>query len=388
MSEPGLTIGMVAGEASGDNLGAALVREILKFHPDTRFIGVGGPAMIAEGFTTDADIERLSVNGFIDPLIRLPSLVKLLFDIRNRALDQQIDCFVGIDSNFFNLLLAGMLKKRGIKTVQYVSPTVWAWRQRRIKKIARSIDLTMTLYPFETEIYEQNNIGVSFVGHPKADEIAPGEGAANKTSAREFFGCRDDDTVIAILPGSRGSEVKLSGRDFLDTATLLTDQVDRFLIPAANDKRKEQLLEMVGDYDHALQEKLTIATGEARRVMTAADVVLVNSGTATLEAMLLRRPMVMSYRLGAVTYGIVSRLVKTSRFALPNILAGKDLVPEFIQDDAIPEDMAKAVSELLQQGDHSTLMNEFDAIHQQLRKNEEPGREAARAVLDLIGEQA
>lgn len=385
MRDESLIIGMVAGEASGDNLGAALVREILDIHPDTRFVGVGGPAMTAEGFTADADIERLSVNGIVDPLLRLPSLLKLLLDVRDRAIDQRVDCFVGIDFNFFNLLLAGMLRKRGIKTVQYVSPTVWAWRQGRIGKIAKSVDLMMTLYPFETDIYERNNIGVVFVGHPKADEIALDEGEKGRGAARRSFGCGENDRIIAILPGSRASEVKLSGADFLATAALLEGEVDRFLIPAANQKRKLQLERMIAELGPALREKLTVVTGDARRVMTAADVVLVNSGTATLEAMLLRRPMVMSYRFGALSYAVISRLVKTSRFALPNILANEDLVPEFIQDDAKPIEMARAVRELLNRSDHSALLKEFDRIHRELRKNEAPGREAARAVLNLIG---
>ncbi|MBT5444258.1 MAG: lipid-A-disaccharide synthase, partial [Gammaproteobacteria bacterium] len=304
MPRRSLTIAMVAGEISGDNLGAALVKEITKASPDVTFVGVGGPAMIKEGFSTEIDIETLSVNGFIDPLLRLPSLIRLLLHLRDRIVACGADCFVGIDSNFFNLLLAGMLHRRGIKTVHYVSPTVWAWRQRRIKKIARHVDLMMTLYPFETAVYEANNIPVVFVGHPKADEISPDEGRLNQVPIREQLGIAQDEVVVAILPGSRAREVDLSGRDFLATALLLRDSVTRFVIPAANRKRYEQLQIMLAEFPE-LDGKVTLLEGQSRQAMTASNVVLVNSGTATLEAMLLRKPMVMSYRVGKITYGIV-----------------------------------------------------------------------------------
>ena len=382
MPRPSLTIAMVAGEISGDNLGAALVKEITKASPDVTFVGVGGPAMIKEGFSTEIDIETLSVNGFIDPLLRLPSLIRLLFHLRDRIVACRADCFVGIDSNFFNLLLAGMLHKHGIKTVHYVSPTVWAWRQRRIKKIARNIDLMMTLYPFETAIYEANDIPVVFVGHPKADEISPNEGRLNQVPAREQLGIAQDEVVVAILPGSRLREVELSGRDFLATALLLGNSVTRFVIPAANRKRYEQLELMLAEFPE-IDGKVTLLEGHSRQVMTASNVVLVNSGTATLEAMLLRKPMVMSYRVGKITFGIVSRLVTTEWFALPNILAGRSIVPEFIQDAAVPSAMAGAVRRLLDEKEASDVIATFDEIHRLLKKSGDPGAEAAKAVLGL-----
>ena len=377
-----LTIAMVAGEISGDNLGAALVKEITRASPGVTFVGVGGPAMIKEGFSTEIDIETLSVNGFIDPLLRLPSLVRLLFHLRDRIVACGADCFVGIDSNFFNLLLAGMLHKQGIKTVHYVSPTVWAWRQRRIKKIARNVDLMMTLYPFETAVYEANNIPVVFVGHPKADEISPDEGRLNQVPIREQLGIAQDEVVVAILPGSRSREVDLSGRDFLATALLLAGSVTRFVIPAANRKRYEQLQLMLAEFP-ALNGKVTLLEGQSRQAMTASNVVLVNSGTATLEAMLLRKPMVMSYRVGKITYGIVSRLVTTKWFALPNILANRSIVPEFIQDAAVPSVMAGAVRKLLDEKEASSVIATFDEIHRLLKKSVDPGAEAAKAVLGL-----
>ena len=338
--------------------------------------------MIKEGFSSEIDIETLSVNGFIDPLLRLPSLIRLLFHLRDRIVASDADCFVGIDSNFFNLLLAGMLHKRGIKTVHYVSPTVWAWRQRRIKKIARSVDLMMTLYPFETAVYEANNIPVVFVGHPKADEISPDEGKINQPLVRARLGIEQDEVVVAILPGSRAREVDLSGRDFLATALLLGDSVTRFVIPAANRKRYDQLELMLAEFPE-LNGKVTLLEGQSRQAMTVSNVVLVNSGTATLEAMLLRKPMVMSYRVGKITYAIVSRLVTTQWFALPNILAGRSIVPEFIQDAAVPSVMASEVRRLLDEKEASDVITTFDEIHQLLKKSVAPGAEAAKAVLGL-----
>lgn len=373
---------MLAGEASGDNLGAALVRQAKALAPDTRFIGIGGPAMISEGFTSDIDIERLSVNGFVDPLMRLPELLKILFHTRDRVLESKADCFVGIDFNFFNILLAGILRRRGIKTIQYVSPTVWAWRKGRIRKIRRNVDLMMTLYPFETKIYEDNDISVAFVGHPKADEIDLDEGERSKAPAREGLDIGQDEIVIAILPGSRSSEVRMTGADFLETAKHLANRVDHFVIPAANEKRMAQLREMLESYPE-IGSKVKLILGRSREAMTASDVVLVNSGTATLEAMLLKKPMVMSYRLGKYTYAIVSRLLKIEWFALPNILAGKMLVPEMIQDDADPKQMARAINVLLEAESIEKLHAEFDVIHRTLRKGSAPGREAARVVLDL-----
>jgi lipid-A-disaccharide synthase len=240
----------------------------------------------------------------------------------------------------------------------------------------------MTLYPFETAVYEANNIPVVFVGHPKADEISPDEGRLNQVPIREQLGIAQDEVVVAILPGSRAREVDLSGRDFLATALLLGDSVTRFVIPAANRKRYEQLQLMLAEFPE-LDGKVTLLEGQSRQAMTASNVVLVNSGTATLEAMLLRKPMVMSYRVGKITYAIVSRLVTTEWFALPNILAGRSIVPEFIQDAAVPSVMAGAVRRLLDEKEASDVITTFDEIHRVLKKSVDPGTEAAKAVLGL-----
>lgn len=378
-----LTIALVAGEASGDNLGAPLLKAIRGHCPDARFIGIGGPRMIDEGLECWTDIERLSVNGFVDPVKRLPELFKIIVETRRKILEAGVDCFVGVDFNVFNLLLERILKRNGVKTAHYVSPTVWAWRKWRIRSIKKSTDMMMTLYPFETGIYEENGIHAEFVGHPRADEIGPDDGVAGKSAAREVLGYTDADTLVAVLPGSRGSEVKYSGPDFLFAAGLIAARVPgvRFVIPAANDRRKAQIELLVASLAGNLDVR--IIDGNSTTAMQAADVVLVNSGTATLEAMLLKKPMVMSYRLGAVTYGIVSRLVTTAWFALPNILAQKPLVPEFIQDAATPEALSQAVVDFLEHPDRPELIAEFDRIHRTLRRD--AAEQAARAVLGLCG---
>lgn len=375
---------LLAGETSGDNLGAALIKSLKERYPDASFSGVGGTNMMREGMVSWVDMELLSVNGFIDPLLRLPTLVKTLFTVRNNILASGCVCFVGIDFNFFNLLLAGMLKKRGVKTVHYVSPTVWAWRKGRIKSIARKIDLMLTLYPFELDIYHRNHIDAEFVGHPKADEIELDEGDASRSSARERFEIKTGEKVVAILPGSRGSEVAYSAPDFLAAADIIhrnmlkEDTKVRFLIPAVNEKRKQQIQALVDE----VNLPFTLALGEARDMMLAADVVLVNSGTATLEAMLLKRPMVMSYKLGAITYAIVSRMITSKYLALPNILSQSSLVPELMQNDATPDALSSAVMKLLNAPDHRKLLAKFEIIHKQLRKD--AARAAAMAISQFV----
>jgi|TARA_B110000967_G_scaffold964_1_gene1001 lipid-A-disaccharide synthase len=376
---------LLAGEISGDNLGVDLIRGLKSRFPAARFVGVGGPAMISEGMESWFDISRLSVNGFVDPLKRLPDLIHILREMKRKTIESGALCFIGIDFNFFNLLLEGMLKKQGVKTVHYVSPTVWAWRKGRIKSIAKKVDLMLTLYPFELDIYRENGIDAEFVGHPKAYEYDPLDGITGMPAAQEKYGVSHASHVVAILPGSRSGEVTHTGPDFLRAAIIVAEALPdaMFIIAAANEKRKqqiEQLIELeVGSQNTAL--KVNVVTGDAKVVMQAADLVLVNSGTATLEAMLLRKPMVMSYRLGKITYAIISRLVTTDYFALPNILSQKPLVPEYIQDAATPEVLADAMMALLKQPNNE-LTAAFDEIHQGLRKNS--GEVAAQAIAKLI----
>lgn len=380
-----MVFALLAGEISGDNLGVDLIRGLRARFPSARFVGVGGPAMISEGMESWFDISRLSVNGFVDPLKRLPDLIHILCEMKRKTVESGAECFVGIDFNFFNLMLEGMLKKQGVKTVHYVSPTVWAWRKGRIKSIAKKVDLMLTLYPFELDIYKENNIAAEFVGHPKAYEYDPADGAAGMQAAREKYGVDHASHVIAILPGSRSGEVAHTGPDFIKAAFIIGHQLPdaMFVIAAANEKRKEQIEQLIKleIASRGTRFKIDVVTGDTKAVMQAADVVLVNSGTATLEAMLLRKPMVMSYRLGKITYAIISRLVTTDYFALPNILSQKPLVPEYIQDAASPEILAEAMMKLLGQS-NDELSAAFDEIHQELRKNS--GEVAAQAIAQLI----
>ena len=386
LSEQDLTIALVAGELSGDNLGAPLIHAIKQVYPKAKFVGIGGPQMIAAGLESWTDIEDLSVNGFVDPIRRLPSLLRILLGTRDRITQIAPDCFIGIDFNFFNGLLEGMVKKRGIKTVHYVSPSVWAWRRGRIKSLRRNLDLMLTLYPFETQIYRDNGINVEFVGHPKADEISEVQRIDAKAEARKKLDLRFEAAiqvppVIAMLPGSRGSEVKLSAPDFLMAAQIISEQKPGscFIIPAANQKRHAQMAGLIKQ--HAPQLHIKLVMGESQTAMLAADAVLVNSGTATLEAMLLRRPMVMSYRLGSLTYAVVSRIVSIKHFALPNILANEKIVPEYLQSNATPEALANALLELLEDDEHPELMKRFARIHADLKRSS--GEVAARAILTL-----
>ncbi|MBT3565414.1 MAG: lipid-A-disaccharide synthase, partial [Gammaproteobacteria bacterium] len=374
------------GELSGDNLGAPLILAIKQVYPKAKFVGIGGPQMIAAGLESWTDIEDLSVNGFVDPIRRLPSLLRILLGTRDRITQIAPDCFIGIDFNFFNGLLEGMVKKRGMKTVHYVSPSVWAWRRGRIKSLRRNLDLMLTLYPFETQIYRDNGINVEFVGHPKADEISEVQRIDAKAEARKKLDLRFEAAiqvppVIAMLPGSRGSEVKLSAPGFLMAAQIISEQKPGscFIIPAANQKRHAQMARLIKQ--HAPQLHIKLVMGESQTAMLAADAVLVNSGTATLEAMLLRRPMVMSYRLGSLTYAVVSRIVSIKHFALPNILANEKIVPEYLQSNATPEALANALLELLEDNEHPELMKRFARIHADLKRSS--GEVAARAILTL-----
>jgi lipid-A-disaccharide synthase len=390
VDDQSLTIALVAGELSGDNLGAPLILALKKRYPHARFIGIGGPLMIAAGLESWIDLEALSVNGFVEPIKRLPSLLRILLNTRDRICAAKPDCFIGIDFNFFNGLLEGMVKKRGIKTVHYVSPSVWAWRKGRIKSLKRNLDLMLTLYPFETEIYQKHGINVEFVGHPKADEIPQFQAPVVKKEARARLEYPDDVTqeivVIALLPGSRGSEVNLSAPDFLAAAKIVSKRLPHsyFVIPAANQKRLAQLQQLIEQHAPVLNIKLVL--GNSQTAMLAADVVLVNSGTATLEAMLLKRPMVMSYRLGSITYALVSRVVSIKHFALPNILAEEKIVPEFLQTDSTPVALADALLALLQQTNHDELLARFSQIHSDLKRDS--GDVAASAILKLCNKQA
>jgi lipid-A-disaccharide synthase len=375
-----VTIAIIAGEASGDILGAGLIRSLRKRYPKARFVGIGGDEMIAEGFHSLVPMERLSVMGLVEVLGR----IRELFSIRARLLEYFFttppDVVIGIDSPDFTLAIERRCREAGIPSVHYVSPSVWAWRQKRIFKIAKSVDLMLTLFPFEARFYEEHNVPVAFVGHPLADRIPmqPDTGAARKA-----LGLNLDQPVLAVLPGSRGGEVERLGTLFLEASRWLQERRPdiQLVIPCVNRDREKQVEGLV----EALEVKLpvTLVRGRSREVMAASDVVLLASGTATLEAMLLKRPMVVGYRLSNLSYKLLSRLVKVPWVALPNLLAQKGLVPELLQDDATPEALGAAVLERMENTEErEQLQQAFTELHESLRQNAD--ERAATAISELM----
>jgi len=375
MSRP-LKVALVAGESSGDILGAGLMQALKAQYANVEFVGVGGPRMQAEGLTPYFPLERLAVMGLVEVLGRLPELLA-----RRRRLVQTLtqlrpDVFIGIDAPDFNLGLELKLRRAGIKTVHYVSPSVWAWRQKRVLKIRDACDLMLTLFPFEAKFYDEHQVPVRFVGHPLADTIAL---CADRAAARQALGLPVDGLVVALMPGSRGGEVARLGDLFLSAAERLRAMRPgiRFVMPCASPERRQQLEQMLATRDLPL----TLLDGRSHEALAACNAVLIASGTATLEALLFKRPMVVAYSVAPMTYRILRRLVKSPYVALPNLLAQRLLVPELLQDAATPEALAQTLSPLLDDGDVQT--EGFDSIHRTLRCD--ASSQAADAVLRLIG---
>lgn len=375
MTRP-LRVALVAGEASGDILGAGLMQALKARHPDAEFIGVGGARMEAEGLKSYFPMERLAVMGLVEVLGRLFELLGRRRQLARDLIAAQPDVFIGIDAPDFNLGLELKLRRAGIKTVHYVSPSVWAWRQKRVLKIREACDLMLTLFPFEAQFYDAHQVPVRFVGHPLADAIAP---QADRAAAREALDLPQDEPVVALMPGSRGGEVARLGELFLDAAIRLRALRPgiRFLLPCATPERREQLEQMLAGRDLPL----TLLNGRSHEALAACDAVLIASGTATLEALLYKRPMVVAYRVAPLTYRILKRLVKSPYISLPNLLAERLLVPELIQDAATPEALAQAVAPLIDGGQVQT--EGFDVIHRALRRDASVS--AADAVLKLAG---
>lgn len=373
MARP-LRIALVAGEASGDILGSGLMNALKAHRPDIEFIGVGGPLMEAEGLVSYFPMERLAVMGLVEVLGRLPELLRRRKHLIRTLIEARPDVFIGIDAPDFTLGVELKLRQAGIRTVHYVSPSVWAWRQKRVLKIRDACDLMLTLFPFEARFYEEHQVPVRFVGHPLADTI-PLE--ADRAAARQALDLPVEGSVVALMPGSRGGEVGKLGALFLDAAEQLRTMRPgiRFVLPCANAARREQLEQMLAGRDLPL----TLLDGRSHQALAACDAVLIASGTATLEALLYKRPMVVAYRLAPLTYKILRRLVKSPYLSLPNLLAQRLLVPELIQDAATPEALAQTLSPLLDGGEAQT--EGFDTIHRALRRD--ASEEAAQAVLQL-----
>lgn len=375
-----MNIAIVAGELSGDILGAGLIKALRKHYPEAKFLGVGGEKMLAQGLESLVPLEKLSVMGLVEVIRHLPELIAIKRQLQRRFSQQPPIVFIGIDAPDFNLRLEKHLRQQKIPTVHYVSPSVWAWRSWRVYKIAKSVDLMLTLFPFEEAFYQKHNIPVRFVGHPLADEI-PFQDQQIQACQSLSLNPPGTEPLLALLPGSRFTEVRLLVPLFIKTASRLKQNYPqlKILIPAPTESIHKYLTQRLAEADI---DAMVIA-GRSRSVIAAADIALLASGTATLEALLLKRPMVVAYQLAPVTAWIARRLVKAPYFALPNLLAGQSLVPEFFQEKATETALADALSDLLSNFEHRyQLQNEFHSIHQQLRRN--ASEQAAAAVADLL----
>lgn len=375
-----MKLGMVAGEPSGDLLGAGLLHALHEINAEVDASGIGGPAMINEGFLSRYSMDSLSLIGIIEPLFHLPELIKIRRNLIKEFLQHPPSVFVGIDSPDFNLGLELKLRRAHIPVVHYVSPSVWAWRKNRIHKIAKAVDLMLALFPFEADFYTEHHVPVRFVGHPLADRIPL---TSDKSAARAALGLSPDKIYIAVLPGSRHAEIKHLGELFVSTAYRIwkiKPEIE-FITSAANAKRDKEFQTCVQKSVPQLPIKFFV--GRSHDVMAAADVVLLSSGTATLETMLFKRPMVIAYRLSRLTYQIARHVVKVPFIGLPNLLAKQKIVPEFIQDEATPDKLALALLDFINHPEKAAALEEkFTELHLLLRHN--ANQQAAQAVMGLV----
>lgn len=378
-----LRVALVVGEASGDQLGAGLVRELKARFPNAEFAGIGGDGMRHAGCQTWFDASELAVMGLTEVLRHLPRLLKLRSQFRQRVLDWQPDVFIGIDAPDFNLGVERWLKLRGIRTVHYVSPSVWAWREKRAEKIGESADLVLCLFPMEPPIYARHGIDARFVGHPMADDIPM---HVDREQARADLGLPSNAKVLAVLPGSRLGEISRLGEPFFEAAWQVCERIPglHVVVPAANAACR-QLIDQQLSRSALPVVHSHVLDGQARTAMIAADVVVLASGTATLEAMLVKRPMVVGYRVNELTYRLVKALglLKVDRYALPNILANKDLAPELMQHDCVPEKLAAAIQQWFDHPQKSIdLQATYEQLHTLLRRD--ASARAADAVAELV----
>ncbi len=384
-----LKIGMVVGEVSGDTLGAALMRRFREQGIEAEFVGIGGPQMIAEGFNSFYPMEILSVMGIVEVLKDLRKLFAVRDGLVKRWQQDPVDVFIGIDAPDFNLRLSKRLKQKKlpIKTVQYVSPSVWAWRQGRVHGIKASIDLVLCLFPFEKAFYQQWQVPAAFVGHPLATQMSLDNPL---TAAKQALGLDLNQKHIALLPGSRSGEVERLAPLILDTAQILQQQHPNyvFLIPAINAARHTQIQRILASYPEALKARVQVLENQGqhssigRQVMDAADVVALASGTATLEAMLLHRPMVTFYKLHPLTYRIMKMMVKIPYYSLPNIIAGKPVIRELIQNEANPSELAQEIEKLMQPETAQLQVLQQISMHRHLLA--ENSEDPVQAVLALL----
>ena len=378
------TIAIIAGEVSGDILGAGLIHALKARYPHAKFIGIGGERMIAEGFETLFDMEELSVMGLVEVLKHLPRLLKIRRTIIEQLSALKPDVFIGIDAPDFNLDVELKLKQQGIKTIHYVSPSVWAWRQKRVYKIAAATNLVLAFLPFEKAFYDRFNVPCRFIGHTMADAIPL---KPNREEACQLLNLDSTQRYVAMLVGSRGSEVEFLSEPFLQTAQLLHQRYPdvKFLVPLINQKRRQQFEQIKQRVAPELD--MILLDGNARAAMIAAEATLLASGTAALEAMLCKSPMVVGYRMKPFTYFLAKRLVKTQYISLPNLLADEMLVPELIQEDCNPTNLAEKLSLYLSEDksavqNRHVLLQRFAELHQRIQCNAD--QQAAQAVIDLL----
>ncbi|SUT89431.1 lipid-A-disaccharide synthase [Actinobacillus lignieresii] len=377
-------IALVAGEISGDILGAGLINALKLHYPNARFIGVAGPRMIQAGCETLFDMEELAVMGLAEVVKHLPRLLKRRKQVIETMLAEKPDIFIGIDAPDFNLTVEEKLKASGIKTIHYVSPSVWAWRQNRVHKIARATNLVLAFLPFEKAFYDRFNVPCRFIGHTMADTIAL---KPNRAEACVGLNLDEAQRYLAILVGSRASEVGFLAEPFLKAAQILKQKYPdlQFLVPLVNDKRIAQFEQIKAQVAPELD--VHILKGNARQAMIAAEATLLASGTAALEGMLCKSPMVVGYKMKATTYWLAKRLVKTKYISLPNLLADEMLVPELIQDECNPENLAWYLGNYLaDDADHIKQRNElkqrFTELHKLIQCDADA--QAAQAVVDVL----
>lgn len=377
-----LRIGIVVGEISGDNLAAGLIRALRAQYPQIHVEGVAGPAMRAAGCEVWEDAETLAVMGLVEPIKVLPRLLRLRRSLIRRWSDHPPDIFVGVDAPDFNLGLEEALRRRGITTVHYVSPTVWAWRQGRVRKVARAVDKVLCIFPFEEAFYKAHQVAAEFVGHPLADNVDPDVDVA-ATRARLGLSA---ERIVAVMPGSRASEIARLGPVFAQACALLLGRYGslQFIAPMVSARLRSAFEAQIAET--GISDQVTLIDGQAETAIEAADVVLLASGTASLQAALHGRAMVAAYKLSPLTLALQRcfRLVKVKHFAMPNLLTKEPLVPEFLQDEATPEALAAAVAGLLDDDERrAAIEREFDALRGQLARGAQ--QRAARAILKLAG---
>jgi lipid-A-disaccharide synthase len=381
MQQKKIVIGIVAGEASGDLLGSHLIEALKEARPDIHFVGIGGPRMQSAGMEVLFPMEKLAVRGYVEVLRHYREIVGIRRKLRAYFLDNRPDLFIGVDAPDFNLDLELALKQRGIPTVHYVSPSIWAWRGERINKIKRAVSHMLALFPHEPRLYRQAGVPVNYVGHPLADMLPD---YPKRAEMRETMRIPLSAKVFAFLPGSRQSEVKQLAHTYIETAKLVLQQIPdaRFLVPLVSRETRGIFEQALYDCD-AQQLPITLLFGHAQDAMIAADGVLVASGTATLECALLKRPMVITYRMPAFTWWLMKRKSYQPYYGLPNILCERFVVPELFQEDATPENLTQALLNLVNDKEAVAQLEEaFHELHRTLRQD--TAKKAAAAILPYL----